>query len=212
MEPQKSILMPIVLSVLVSGVVFGGVGYYIATTHKINSPAILYTATPTTQTTPTSAVSPTTSDSKVYSNTKLNFSINYPTGWEVKEYSGEVTFMSPQTKALIADKQKQNDVCEACGPEITIGYLNSVQELGINGGGNTTQKTLLDYLKNEKDTIFSYKPVKIGSYDGYWADQANIGSFEYYYLEDSHGHVYTFTFNGYEDSISQVLASFKLIN
>lgn len=216
MESQRSIIIPIAVAVLASAVVFGGLGYYRG---KNNNAAtgVTSTATPVSSVaTPkgTNSLTPTATPSsrETYTSNKYNFSISYPKGWQIGEETNEVSFMSPETKAEIAEKFKNNDVCEGCGPELTIYYLQSVQLLPINGGAYTKQKSLLDYLKNEKDTITDYKAVAIGSYTGYWSNEANIGGFEYYYLEDSKGHIYKFTFDTEDlNIINPFLASFKLL-
>jgi len=92
MEPQKSIVLPVVLAVLLSGVMFGGLGYYLANSQNAAETTTV-TPTYTTQTTvttqptivtttstPTSTIATDeTASWKTYSNTKYSYSIKYPT-------------------------------------------------------------------------------------------------------------------------------------
>jgi hypothetical protein len=98
MEPQKSIIMPIVLSIAGSAIVFGSAGYYLASMQEplpaatITPPKTTATVTPITPpslvspspTTDTIATSPSTT-TKIYTNSKYNFSFSYPNNLAVKE-------------------------------------------------------------------------------------------------------------------------------
>ncbi len=98
MEPQptKSIVLPIILSILVSAILFGGLGYYLANT-KNATQVTSTTLADTTQTSiPTASATVTTSTDealnwKTYTNTKYSYSIKYPTNWAYTE--------SPDTKS-----------------------------------------------------------------------------------------------------------------
>lgn len=86
MEPvqPKSIAMPIILSVLISAIVFGGVGYYIGQSMGSNNIATQTTTytTPTATATATTLATATTSatssaDWKTYENTRIGYSLQY---------------------------------------------------------------------------------------------------------------------------------------
>jgi hypothetical protein len=90
MESQKSIILPMVLSVLLSAIIFGGLGYYLANslnaTNTTQSTTITSTATPTTVATAASSTSITgeTADWKTYTATKYGFSFKYANEWDLR--------------------------------------------------------------------------------------------------------------------------------
>ena len=104
MESQKSIIWPIVLSILGSAVVFGGAGYYLATSLRVpesadtpaktspKSATTKPTVTPISSSSPaiinkTITPDPTTATWKNYTNTEFGFSFKYPSQaeWTVEE-------------------------------------------------------------------------------------------------------------------------------
>ncbi len=96
MEPQKSMVWPIVLSILGSAVVFGGSGYYLANIK--NSPITstvtsTYTTRTTVTTQPSIATIAVNSDTPVaktsYTNTKYKYSFEYPSTFEAKGTQGD---------------------------------------------------------------------------------------------------------------------------
>jgi hypothetical protein len=94
--PTKSLLLPVLLSILGSAVVFGGTGYYLGTATVV--PTSTDTATQTTQATPTTKITVTTKATatpdetanwKTYTNTKYGYSVKYPdTGWFIYDEKG----------------------------------------------------------------------------------------------------------------------------
>ncbi len=97
-EPEKSLLLPILLSVLGATVVGGG-AYYMGVNQSQNQPTVIVTATPVPTSTPiaSSTPSPTpsptatpaatidsTANWKTYTDTKYGFSFKYPPTWAVK--------------------------------------------------------------------------------------------------------------------------------
>ncbi len=90
MEPQKSLVLPLALTVLVSALVFGGLGYYVANSKKASeftsvTPATLTTpimAVTTQSTTPTStATADETANWKTWAYAAKSFSVKYPSNW-----------------------------------------------------------------------------------------------------------------------------------
>lgn len=96
MEPAqpKSMVMPILLSVLISAIVFGGVGYYIGQSmgsNNIGTQTTTYTTpTPTATTTATATTSSTdeTSNWETYSSSQNGFTFKHPANWEVVTTTG----------------------------------------------------------------------------------------------------------------------------
>lgn len=84
MEPQKSIVLPVTLAVLISAIVFGAGGYYLANSQSASKTATVTstnTAT-TTKSTPTTATTSTTAATanwKTYTNNTYGFEVKYPT-------------------------------------------------------------------------------------------------------------------------------------
>lgn len=79
MEPQKSIVLPVILSILISALVFGSLGYYVAqSNNQTNTPLVTTTSTPapsntpTLQPTATPSPSPATTPTNIFSFSTLN--------------------------------------------------------------------------------------------------------------------------------------------
>ena len=120
MEPNKTILLPVVLAILVSAVVFGGLGYYLAnskfsTETSTVSPTYTTQATVTTQPTTAVSLSPATmatsdqtADWKSYNNTNLGFSIKYPSVLKSEFFSETNTYTLRDDR--INDEANPNDV------------------------------------------------------------------------------------------------------
>jgi hypothetical protein len=88
-ESHDSIVLPIVLSVLLSALVFGGLAFYLGLTQNGNQktptvqPTTVATAT-TRASTPAAELSPgEIANWKTYSNNKYNYSVKYPTDWKL---------------------------------------------------------------------------------------------------------------------------------
>lgn len=218
MEPQKSIVLPVSIGVLVSGIVFGGLGYYIANSQNVLEPAVtptqtVQTATPTTASTvtPTAATTDELASWKTYENKSHGYTIKYPNDWVEAgaEYKGEsdLVLHSPNTLTSLKNPNALEVVSD-----LRIGYYDSAQKLEVNGGKVSGAKSLLDYLKAEKikqEIVLDYNSFKIGEYDGYIVDQPNIGGIDNYYLEKN-GHIYTFVLDS--DTPVQILSTFKITN
>ncbi len=97
MEPQKSLVLPVSLAVLVSAVVFGGFGYYLANSKNAAETTTVtptyttqttVTAQPTTTTSTSTPTSTTTTDEtanwKSYTATKYGFSFKYANEWDLR--------------------------------------------------------------------------------------------------------------------------------
>lgn len=86
MNEQRSIFLPIVLTVVVSAIVFGGLGYYLAMgkySAETNKTSNYTSTTPTTLTTltPTAASVNDTSYWKTFTNQEVGFTLKYPNNW-----------------------------------------------------------------------------------------------------------------------------------
>ncbi len=85
MEPQKSIILPVALSVLVSAVIFGGLGYYLADSKNTTETSVTPTYSSQTTVTTKPIVTPTTAALKTYENKTFNFTMKYPSDWKVDD-------------------------------------------------------------------------------------------------------------------------------
>lgn len=150
MEPQKSIVLPVALAVLISAVVFGAGGYYLANNQNTNDTTTV-TPTNTTQTTttakpstiPTIASTTTTSATdetaswKSYANTKYSYNVKYPTNWEYK---------------VVTDEQVEfREVGKTYEVE-----ASDIYAIGIFVAANKDNKTAKQLAQARKDNITSY--------------------------------------------------------
>ncbi len=95
MEPRKSMLMPISITVLITAVIFGVGGYYLASgqlgTDTDTSAGVLTTPAAKTSASPKATATPTASTDKTYTNTKLNYSFKYPADLTPMSFVGQGT-------------------------------------------------------------------------------------------------------------------------
>src|SRR5687768_122511 len=83
-EPQKSIVLPIALSVFVSALVFGGLGYYLGMSKDSATTSVTPTATTASLATAIPATADETANWKAWNN-KYGISLKYPTDWYLTE-------------------------------------------------------------------------------------------------------------------------------
>lgn len=89
-QPQKSIVLPIAVTVLVSAIVFGGLGYYLADNQSTDTTTTV-TPSQTTQASPTATPTSTTTTKKVEGS---RYTFNVPATWSVG-YVGEFSESAP---------------------------------------------------------------------------------------------------------------------
>ncbi len=145
MEPQKSLIIPVALTVLISAIIFGGLGWYAgnsqlssAGTQLTATPVAQVSATPTAKTTPTPTASTTTTpdptaDWKTYVDSTTGLSFKYPQQLTEKDvttsikYSKSIAFLSGRTDSdslhyLVEDrlfkKENINGVYFSNGEEV----------------------------------------------------------------------------------------------
>jgi hypothetical protein len=196
MEPEehKSPIVPIVLSVLVSALVFGGLGYYFGQSMASNNTTQTTTyssptATATVATIATTTPTPTSSaaTTKAFENKDHGYSFKYPSDWVdvTTSYKGtDLTLFTPKTDYYA----KQPGTTEVL-PDVQMSYYATVKDLTKN------ETTLADYLKNQKGTpnVVSYSSKKVGGVDGYEVEVGGLGDYKAYYVEKN-GHLYTLEF------------------
>jgi len=84
--------VPIILAILISAAVFGGVGYWLGT-QKAEKAASTATATVTTTAkTSGTATADVTADWKTFTNNRYGYTIKYPSNWYVQSDSSESDF------------------------------------------------------------------------------------------------------------------------
>lgn len=97
MEPQKSIILPVSLTLVISAIIFGSLGYYVAsdknaTVTQTYTTQTTATTQPAAKATSTSAATSNTSTTtntdetanwKTYTNDKHGFSFKYPPEWKL---------------------------------------------------------------------------------------------------------------------------------
>jgi hypothetical protein len=133
MEPEqpKSIVLPIISSVLISAVIFGAAGYYFGTVNKtitstqVSSPTASVT---TNSPTPLATTSASTASPKTFTSTKYNFTITYPSTWTLRNSPEEiVNLISPETnQGIEAEKKVSTLGVEGWDNDVTIYYYVSV--------------------------------------------------------------------------------------
>lgn len=90
---QRSITLPILLTLLISVIVFGSLGYYLTTRKQISSTEDSASTSPTVNPSTRSIMSATTiaspseqrTDWKTYSNSTYGFQFQYPPDWTIKQ-------------------------------------------------------------------------------------------------------------------------------
>lgn len=100
MNDQRSKLATIVLTALVSAVVFCTIGYYLGQSKNIAD--ISYGTTPQVTASATIEASNNTTDNaewKIYTNKQYDYSFQYPANWQVQGESTDVSVMPPETPA-----------------------------------------------------------------------------------------------------------------
>lgn len=112
MEPQKpSLVVPIVSTALISAIIFGTAGYYIANSKNTSSSAATPTPVSTAKTTAkattataTPTAAPTTNPTanwSTYTNTKYSYSVKYPNSdWYIYDSNGKNSSTLTTTETL----------------------------------------------------------------------------------------------------------------
>lgn len=156
MEPQKSIVLPLVLSVLASAIVFGGFGYYLANSKNDNETTIVtptYTTLPITSTPPSSSTTTTdeTANWKTYTSSIYSFSFKYPQDWTLSNATTEEAKSGEIVSLVNPETQKQN-LPPGYNRNLVVSYFKDMNSDDARGGsweGQRTYKSLADHFTDK---------------------------------------------------------------
>jgi hypothetical protein len=164
--PTKSLLIPILLSILSSAVVFGTLGYYLATS-KTTVPSYTTQSVVTTSPTATPTAVPTASTTEnTYTNSEFGFSFTYPKTWSV------ATTTKPEGAVLalkISDATNRNDTDRPAN--LTVAVYPTIKKLDTKNLGATSLKDYLDKYAALSDPMYkNVATTTLGTKSGYSAD------------------------------------------
>ncbi len=198
MEPQKSIMIPVALTVLVSAIVFGGLGWYLASNQSVPAtqttatPVAQVSLTPTAKTTPTPTASTTTTpdptvDWKAYENTAYYYSFKYPTTISLYSFTGMGSNTPITSTAQIVNVESGSN------------HLMEISELSTNF-------TLLDYIDHNwaSGVNKSITDTTVSGAKGY---KVAVGGATYYYVEKN-GKKLQLQFDPANSVSSQIFSTF----
>ena len=166
-QPQKSILLPILISVLTTALVFGGVGYYLGTAQTPEptvTPSIIAKVSPSPKAIPSPSVSPSpsapitaidTSTWKTYTNSVVKISFKYPSDMKLEDSTSDFKGNTAQPVWIELNKTISNP----CGMENPPGCTNDgygIQFRAIESGNEAVSG-----FCHELDT-----PITIGGISG----------------------------------------------
>lgn len=212
----------IVLLIVASAVVFGGVGYLVGTTQSKSSSSTASVTPSAVASKKASASATSTADAtanwKTYTNDTYGFSFKYPSDWTATE---STTFPSALISIGIdTPSRKEANKCHGDGCDspnsMAVRYYESIDKFNSEGG----YSSLTDYLNGNtgSDTkkYSSYNQMKIGRESGYKAVAGNntFGGGTYYYIAKNDGKILEiWMFDGDKEVTpiidSQILSTFQ---
>lgn len=217
MKPQKSIVLPVLLAILGSGIVFGGGGYYLATTMNLpetDSPqTTVRTSTKPSSTSTTSSIATAfttdeTASWKTYTNSTYKFSFKYPADWITKEKAGDNYDSS--VVSLISPEVQKNPTAQPRTTDIDFYYFKTISEESSNKLNNLGAQSLADYVKKDS-TLSEIKDYTLGGIKGYIMTAAGNSAVTQIMIETSNKSIYVASLSGnLGETEKKILATFQI--
>lgn len=135
-----------------------------------------------------------TSDWQVYTNEKYGFSFRYPSDWTIEEQSGInydksiVSITSPETKQTIDEAYKRGGYCEACGPDVSFYYYESVSAITSNRLNNLGATNLDELIERDKG-MEKLGMRNINGHEAIAVKEAGFGSYYVLYIQKESGEI-----------------------
>lgn len=209
MNEQQSIFLPIALTVLISAIVFGSLGYYLAKSRNTK-------ASPLGQSVSTAI--PTPSNSKqLISSTALHFTVDLPAGWTTKERED----IKNEAYVLeLSEPTPKKDSSGAPQASVYIGYNTNLNKAASNvsDGAVMSVNSLEEYLtKAEKvltqDELEKVK-ISVGGQAAYITEQKDAVTIYTTFNKALYFVTLTSsdTYKGLNSDEKSILSSIKFIN